>query len=43
MSTRDIEDGEEIWLNYRLLMYVMLLVWYVCVDLEEDECCWLLD
>ena len=43
VSTRDIEDGEEIWLNYRLSTHVTPPAWYVRVDPEEDERRWSLD
>ena len=43
VATRDIEDGEEIWLNYRLSTHVTPPAWYVRVDPEEDARRWSLD
>jgi len=40
IATRDIEDGEEIWLNYRLSPHVKPPSWYVRVDAEEDARRW---
>jgi hypothetical protein len=40
VATRDIEDGEEVWLNYRLSTHVEPPAWYTRVDAEEDARRW---
>lgn len=40
VATRDIDDGEEVWLNYRLSTHVSPPEWYTRVDPEEDERRW---
>jgi hypothetical protein len=40
VATRDIEDGEEVWLNYRLSTHVQPPEWYSRVDAEEDARRW---
>lgn len=40
VATRDIEDGEEIFLNYRLSTHVTPPSWYTRVDPEEDDRRW---
>jgi hypothetical protein len=39
-ASRDIEDGEEVWLNYRLSTHVEPPAWYTRVDAEEDARRW---
>lgn len=40
VATRDIEDGEEVLLNYRLSTHVSTPSWYHRVDPEEDARRW---